>query len=111
MVQRPKVTARVNAQPAGVELITCAIVRGEVMFGIELLALGRKRSDLESQAAKYFALVSPQPVPVLAGDLFATTKLACVRNGVVLNDNDLWIAATTLALGATLVTRDKDFTR
>ena len=29
----------------------------------------------------------------------------------MLDENDLWIAATAAALAATLVTRDKDFTR
>jgi tRNA(fMet)-specific endonuclease VapC len=29
--------------------------------------------------------------------------------GLTLDENDLWIAATALALGATLISRDNDF--
>jgi predicted nucleic acid-binding protein len=31
------------------------------------------------------------------------------RQGLSLDENDLWIAATASAVGATLVTRDRDF--
>jgi predicted nucleic acid-binding protein len=31
------------------------------------------------------------------------------QRGLILDENDLWIAATTIALDATLVTRDSDF--
>jgi len=39
----------------------------------------------------------------------AALKVAQQRRGLSLNENDLWIAATALAIGATLVTRDSDF--
>jgi tRNA(fMet)-specific endonuclease VapC len=38
-------------------------------------------------------------------------KVARERGGLVLDENDLWIAATALELGAVLVTRDSDFQR
>ena len=44
-----------------------------------------------------------------AGDIYASLKLARQQRGLVLDENDLWVAATALALGATLVTRDRDF--
>ncbi len=50
-------------------------------------------------------------VPEAAADSYANTKLSCQPKGVVLDENDLWIAATALAVGATLVTRDKDFSQ
>ena len=43
-----------------------------------------------------------------AGDIYAGLKLA-QRRGLVLDENDLWVAATALALGAALVSRDSDF--
>jgi len=36
-------------------------------------------------------------------------KLARHQRGLALDENDLWIAATALALNATLVSRDTDF--
>jgi tRNA(fMet)-specific endonuclease VapC len=104
-------TARLNGQPAGTEVITCSIVRGEILHGIELLAPGRKRKEFERQAEAYFPVAPVCPVPALAGDFYARIKLSCKNSGIALNENDLWIAATSLALNAILVTRDKDFSR
>jgi predicted nucleic acid-binding protein len=36
-------------------------------------------------------------------------KASQQRRGLPLDENDLWIAATTLAIDATLVSRDSDF--
>jgi predicted nucleic acid-binding protein len=36
-------------------------------------------------------------------------KIAQQRRGLPLDENDLWIAATALAMAATLVSRDSDF--
>ena len=33
---------------------TCPIVRGEILFGIELLPIGRRRQSLENQANNLF---------------------------------------------------------
>ena len=49
-----------------------------------------------------------EPVPERAGDLYAAVKLARQQRGLTLDENDLWVAATTLALGATLVSRGSD---
>jgi len=56
-----------------------------------------------------FAVFPCEPVPDSSGEHYARAKLARQRSGLPLDENDLWIAATALALGATLVTRDNDF--
>jgi predicted nucleic acid-binding protein len=52
-----------------------------------------------------------EPIPERAADFYATVKFARQRLGLTLDENDLWVAATALALGATLVSRDGDFER
>ena len=42
-------------------------------------------------------------------DLYAKTKASQQRLGLPLDENDLWVAATALAIEATLVTHDSDF--
>lgn len=90
-------------------LVICPIVRGEILFGVSRLPLGRRRTELEQTAGRFLALFHCEPVPPQAADFYAPVKLACLRAGVALDENDLWIAATALALGATLVSWDSGF--
>jgi tRNA(fMet)-specific endonuclease VapC len=89
-------------------VVVCPIVRGEIRYGIERLAPGKHRQDVEAKAARLFAVLSCAPVPEIAADHYARTKAAAYGKGLPVDENDLWIAATALALGATLVTRDSD---
>jgi predicted nucleic acid-binding protein len=93
----------------GSRLITCTIVRGEILFGIARLPEGRRRIDLERKAQQVFAALPCEPIRKETGDRYAEVKAACQRKGLPLDENDLWVAATALALGATLVSRDSDF--
>lgn len=95
----PEMEAWISNLDAGDRLITCAVVRGEILFGIERLPLGSRRGELEALAHHFLG----------AGDEYATTKAARLKRGLALDENDLWVAATALALGATLVSRDADF--
>jgi len=56
-----------------------------------------------------FAVIPCEPISEAAGDHYARIKLIRQQKGLVLDENDLWIAATALALGAVLITRDSDF--
>lgn len=107
----PSLRARLAAASASARLTVCSIVRGEILYGIERLAPGRRKSELGSRAAAVFASLACETVPAAAGDEYARVKVAQQRLGLVIDENDLWIAATTLAIGATLVTRDGDFSR
>lgn len=95
--------------PKGSKVVTCTIVRGEILFGIARLAEGKRRDELEVAAKLIFDSILCEPVPAKASDYYAAIKIARQRSGLVLDENDLWIAATTLSLGATLVSRDQDF--
>lgn len=90
-------------------VVICPVVRGEILFGISKLVEGKRRSALEQSAHLLFASIACEPMPESAGDHYAAIKFARQRRGLVLDENDLWIAATALTLNATLVSKDKDF--
>jgi len=90
-------------------VVICTISRGEILFGLERLAPGRRRGELEKRAVSLFAVLPCEPIPSAAGDQYAKVKASQQRRVLPLDENDLWIAATALAIDATLVTRDGDF--
>jgi predicted nucleic acid-binding protein len=90
-------------------VVTCSIVRGEILFGIARLPPGGRRDELEESGHQFLAAFRCEPVPERAGDFYASVKLARQRRGLSLDENDLWVAATALAMGSTLVSRDGDF--
>lgn len=92
-------------------LFTCAIVRGEILFGIQRLPIGRRRQVLENQANNLFEELPCLAVPTEAADHYAPMKRYAEQHGTPLSENDLWIASTAMAFDATLVTADSDFYR
>ena len=70
---------------------------------------GRRRLELEASANRAFRLLPCEAVPAEAARIYAKVKAAQQMQGLSLDENDLWIAATTLSLSATLVTADSDF--
>jgi predicted nucleic acid-binding protein len=58
--------------------------------------------------ARHASPVAPC-APRGGGRNHSVVKLARQQRGLALDENDLWVAATALALGATLVSRDRDF--
>jgi len=111
MAGHPLLRSRVTSLSKSDRLRICTIVRGEILFGIEKRLAGARRDQLEQAAQLAFQAFPCLPVPAPAADIYANLKMTCQRTGIAINENDLWIAATALAGGATLVTRDKDFSR
>ena len=58
---------------------------------------------------RFLAAFRCEPVPERAAGFYAELKVARRKRVLSLDENDLWIAATALALGACLVSRDGDF--
>jgi predicted nucleic acid-binding protein len=109
MRKRLEIRARLSLLGASHAIVTCPIVRGEILFGIERLPDGRRRQELAERARSALAEVPCESVPERAGDAYAQIKAARQRQGLTLDENDLWVAATAKALGAVLVSTDRDF--
>lgn len=109
MRKHPRVEARLAALQPGDKVVICPIVRGEILYGLARLPDGRRRENLTKQAEPLFATIACEAVPESAGDAYAKIKRMREQQGLAFDENDLWLAATASALGATLVTRDSDF--
>jgi len=92
-------------------ITTSVVVAGEIRYGLERLPPGKKRADLEARALRVFANLRIELVTESIADTYGRLKASLEGQGLNLEDNDLWIAATALALGSLLVTRDHIFTR
>lgn len=106
-----RVLVRLASLAAEDRVAVCTITRGEIMYGLLRLAQGRRRNNLEAEATHLFLQMVCFPVPEIAADFYARAKTTVQRAGTPLDENDLWIAATALSLGAVLVTMDSDFQR
>ena len=90
-------------------VVTCTIVRGEILYGLARLAPGRNRSLLEAKTTLLFASIPCEAVAPSAAEHYARLRLHPDRAGRPVGDNDLWIAAVACDLDATLVAEDTDF--
>lgn len=108
MRQHPKLDAHLASLSASDRVVTCVIARGEILYGLGRLPSGKRRDDLEQKAQQILAILPCEPVPTSAAEHYATVKLARSSKGLSLDENDLWIVAVALSLGATLVSRDSD---
>ena len=108
MRKHTKLDARMSSLSPADRVVICTVVRGEIRYGIEQLPQSKRRQDLEGKGP-LFTVIPCESVPEAAGDHYAKIKLTRRQKGLVLDENDLWIAATALALDAVLITRDSDF--
>ena len=84
-------------------------MRGEILFGLARMDEGRRRERLIADATRVFSLLPCVQIPNSTADYYASIKVARQRLGLSMDENGLWIAATAMALDATLVTNDRDF--
>lgn len=107
MADHPKVRTRLSTQQG--TITTCAVVQGEIRYGLERLPLGKRRTNLEFKARAVFASLSVEPVTALTGEICGTMRRELELKGYTISDNDQWIAATALSLGSILVSNDRIF--
>jgi tRNA(fMet)-specific endonuclease VapC len=101
MRKRPEIRGRLSSLGPSHDIITCPIVRGEILFGIEKLPDGRRHQELAELATSVLADIPCESVPEAAGDAYGRIRAARQRQGLALDENDLWVAATAKALGST----------
>jgi predicted nucleic acid-binding protein len=109
MRRQPAVVAKLDGVHAPNRAVVCSIVVGEVLFGVDRLPAGNRQTELRRQAFDLFKMISCEPVRFSAAHRFSEIKCMLEKAGKAQRDDDLWIAACALDLGATLVTRDFGF--
>ncbi len=93
-------------------MISCFVVVGEWEYGI-LNAPGVKRQrEIREQGAKIFGSLfnkveSSPEINITYGKISAELR----REGAMIPQNDIWIAAAARVVGATVVTSDRHFKR
>ncbi len=107
----PRIQARLLLVSSPDEAAICPIIRGELLYGIDRLPVGKRRQALSTTAAVVLAKFQCLSTAEIVGDLYAKLKLATASIGVTAHDNDLWIASTAMSVDATIVTRDADMSR
>ena len=93
-------------------LFTSVLTFAEIRRGIELLAPGKRRSQLESWQQDFGASFDTRLLPVTKSiaDRWATLSAEAQKQGIQISNFDGLIAATAIEHGLTLATRNvKDF--
>ncbi|TMB71008.1 MAG: type II toxin-antitoxin system VapC family toxin [Chloroflexi bacterium] len=89
-------------------LAISVVTYGEVLEGFIEAAGSMPQS---SQFESFVGTMDLLPVDMEVGRRYAAIRYELRRQGQLIADNDLWIAATGLAHDLTLVTRDRHFER
>lgn len=92
------------------EVILTPVVLGELRAGF---LSGERRSENEKKLALFLEI--PRVTVVSMGEetshCYAVIKTALKKAGTLIPINDVWIAASAMQYGLTVVTTDKDFER
>lgn len=85
------------------------ITYGELRFGAQKSKY-KKKTIRTLEALTSF--ISPLPLPTSTGEYYGEIRAILEKQGKLIGNNDLWIAAHALALDVTLVTNnEKEFAR
>lgn len=101
-----RVRQRVQREP-DCKVVTSVVVQYELLFGLAKHGSQRLQAAFDIQMQNLVVL----PMDESVGPSYARLRAHLERNGTPMGANDTLIAAHALALGATLVTADAEFTR
>lgn len=103
----PRVIAWLETVPPA-ELVTTAITRAEIVYGIERLPAGRRRTDLRQRAAELFDEVADRTWAFDAGaaDRYGELVVAREQSGRPISVLDAQIASIAHVRRAQLATRN-----
>ncbi|MGH7149813.1 MAG: type II toxin-antitoxin system VapC family toxin [Planctomycetota bacterium] len=80
---------------------------GEMLAFARSSGWGEEKRERLAEIARELVIVDIRPGPIV--EAFAELKTFAKEQGEAIGDNDLWIAATARAIGACLLTTDRDF--
>jgi tRNA(fMet)-specific endonuclease VapC len=104
----PVVGQRFRALPADSASIS-VITYGELRYGVERSGARDRALQLLLELA---TLLPVAPLPALAGAAYGEIRALLSRQGKIISNNDLWIAAHARTAGLTLVTNnEREFSR
>ena len=106
--RRAEVIARFERAEAGT-LGVSVITYGELMYGAEK---STRRGEVTKGIREIASIIPVLPLPPEAGPSYGAFRAELQRNGVVIGNNDLWIAAHAHAADLVLVTNnEREFRR
>lgn len=86
-----------------------SITYGELFYGVQKSQNPEKNLEVLEELA---SLIPPLPIPTSAGKAYGVIRATLEKQGKIIGNNDLWIAAHALTLKLTLVTNNiKEFSR
>lgn len=89
---------------APADVMLCSVVKAELLFG------ARKSQRVDANLAKlaeFFSAIESAPFDDVAAEHYGLLRAQLEAAGTPIGANDMMIAATALAVGATLVTRNQ----
>jgi hypothetical protein len=88
-----RVDARMESRLSSVgvddRVAICTMTRGEILFGLERMAPGRRRTEFEGKAGSLFAVLPCEWIPSGTGHRCANVKISQQRRSLPLDENDL----------------------
>lgn len=77
-----KLSACVSSVRAPDRVLTCTIVRGEMLFGLAKMPVGKRRNSIELRVHDALRGLPCEPIPASAADAYAEIKTARRRLGL-----------------------------